>query len=207
MHRLAAILLASAMATSAIAQGVNSVPQMGTISSISKRQTFAAASIGLVPAASATDFFCISNSSSKNIHVTRINVSGTAGTLVTAPITLVHRQTLDSGGTAATGTAAPTATPMAFTNASATATLTAYTANPTVNDTSPGYYRSAYLTLPTTAAGTGIFPIEWHFSTYEDQFDQGLDLIKGITGQYCLNLNTVSITSGSLHVDIEWSED
>jgi hypothetical protein len=187
---------------------VNTVPQQGLITSVLKRNTYSAVSIGLVPAASATDIFCISGSSSKAISVKRIGITGTAGTLVTTHYTLLHRAVLDTGGTAATTTALPVAAPHMSTNPTATATLVAYTANPTINDASPIYLRSAWITLPTTAAGTVTRPINWNFSSYDDFFAQGADIPSGGTAQqYCINGNAVSVSSGLLDIDIEWTEN
>ena len=186
---------------------VNVVPQVGQINSIVKQQTYAAVSRGLVPAASATDIFCITGSASKSVAIKRIEVSGTAGTLVSVPVTLVRRVTVNTGGTAATGAALPVPTAMLSTNSAATATTTAYTANPTITDSSPTYFRSRWLTLPTTAAGTIINPIVWDFSTSQDILAQGLDIAKGnTTYQYCINLNGVSVSSGLIDINILWTE-
>src|SRR5450631_1441393 len=86
---------------------VNYTPQAGVVSGILKQPSYSAVSIGLVPAASATDIFCISGSTTKNVSIKRISISGTAGTLVTAPFTLLRRVSLDTGGTPASTTALP----------------------------------------------------------------------------------------------------
>lgn len=191
----------------ALAQ-VNTVPQIGVTSGIVKQVTYSAISHALVPDSSATDIFCIAGSSTKAISVKQIRVTGTAGTLVTAPFTLLHRVTLDTGGTAATGTALPVGAPNLPTDPAATATLTAYTANPTINDSSPTYYRTAYTTIPTTAAGTSINPLLWTFGEQVGLFTRALDIAKGATTQqYCLNLNSTSISSGLLEIEITWVEN
>lgn len=200
-------LALAVLATAAPAQ-VNTVPQIGVISSITKRNTYSAVSIGLVPAASATDIFCISGSTSRAISIKKIGITGTAGTLVTAHFTLLRRVSLDTGGTPAATTALPVATPHLTTNAAATAVLIAYTANPTIVDAAPLYLRSAWTTLPVTTAGTSINPITWRFGSYEDMFSQGADIPAGSTAQqYCINLNATSVSSGLLDIDIEWTEN
>lgn len=207
-HLLIGAIAVGLLAPLAAQAQVNVVPQVGQINSIVKSQTYAAVSRGLAPAASATDLFCISGSASRSISVKRIEISGTAGTLVTAPFTLVRRVTLDSGGTLATGAALPVGTAMLSTNAASTATLAAYTANPTVNDSSPTYFRSQWLTLPVTSAGTSVRPIVWDFSTSQDILAQGLDIAKGnTTYQYCINLNGVSVSSGLIDINILWTEN
>src|SRR5882672_10584996 len=110
-----------ALGTVAFAQAVNTVPQVGVETAIIKQSTYAAVSVGLVPAASATDIFCISASASRTVSIKRIGISGTAGTLVTAPFTVLRRATVDTGGTAATTTALPVASPNLSTDPAATA--------------------------------------------------------------------------------------
>lgn len=195
-----------ALGTSALAQ-VNVVPQVGVESGIVKQATYSAASVGLVPAASATDIFCISGSSTKNISIKRISISGTAGTLVTAPFTLLRRASLNTGGTAATTTALPIASPNLSSDAAASAVLTAYTANPTIVDTSPLYFRSATLSLNTTSALVAAPRLVWEFGEAVGTFSRGLDILKNTAQQVCINLNAVSVTSGLLNIDITWVEN
>lgn len=198
--------LIGALCAPAIAQ-VNVVPQVGVESGIVKQATYSAVSIGLVPAASATDIFCISGSTTKSISIKRISVSGTAGTLVTAPFTLLRRVSLDTGGTAATTTALPVAGANFSTDPAATAVLTAYTANPTIVDASPLYFRTATLSLPTTSALVSAPRLIWEFGEAVGTFSRGLDILKNTAQQVCINLNAVSVTSGLLNIDITWVEN
>lgn len=186
---------------------VNTVPQVGVISAINnQQQTYTAGYIGLVPAASATDTVCIAGSATKVIAVTRIQLSGTAGTLVTLPVTLVRRTSVDTGGTAASTTANP-ANNIAkhdTNNAAATATLVSYTAVPTIVDSAPTYLQTANLTLPVTSAGVATVPIDWRYGNMAIG-EQPLYL-RGAAAQLCLNLNTVSVSSGVLTGSITWYE-
>lgn len=195
-----------ALGGTALAQ-INYVPQVGVSSGIVKQSTYSAVSLGLVPASSATDIFCISASSTKNISIKRIGISGTAGTLVTLPFTVVRRASLNTGGTAATTTALPVASPNISTDVASTATLTAYTANPTIVDSSPLYFRSAVASLNTTSALVASPVLEWKFGEQIGEFTRGLDIIKGSTQQVCVNLNAISVTSGVLNIDITWVEN
>ena len=52
-----------ALTSAALAQ--NTVPQIGVNTATIREQTYSASAVGLAPAASATDIFCISGSSSK----------------------------------------------------------------------------------------------------------------------------------------------
>lgn len=196
---------AALAALPAIAQ-VNVVPQVGVNSAVVTRSTFSAVALALPPAASATDIACIAGSATRTVYIDRVTVSGTAGTLVTAPFTLLRRASVDTGGTAATTTAnwANTIAKNDTVNATATATLISYSANPTINDTSPTYLASDYVTLPTTAAGTVTRPLIWEWPN--TSFSQRPTL-RGTSQQLCINLNAVSVSSGLLHVDIQWTEE
>jgi hypothetical protein len=134
---------------------VNSVPQVGVITGIVKAQTYTASSVGLVPAASATDFWCLSGSTSKNVHVREFVISGTAGTAISTPVLINLNHSLDTAGTPATGVALPVAAPMSTLNGAATATVTAWTANGTVNDTSPNLLGVALLLGGRIQSGLG----------------------------------------------------
>lgn len=191
----------------ALAQAINVVPQVGTISEIYRRPTYTATSVGLVPAASATDIFCINASSAKTITVRRVVIGGTAGTAITTPFLLYRRVSQDTGGTAATSLALPVAVPHISSDAAATATLTAYTANPTVVDSSPSLMGALLVDLPVTTAAGGRVDVERIFGTGSDMFSKGLDLIKGSTQQLCVNLNGVSVSSGVLSITAEWTEN
>lgn len=210
MHAIKTIVLGGvaliATLLSAQAQGVNGVAATGVVQSVIKQSTYSAVARGLVPAAAATDIFCISASASKNVLIKRIEVTGVAGTLTSVPFTLLRRATLDTGGTAATGAALPVATPNISSGTAATGSVTAYTANPTITDAAPTYFRSQWLTLPTAAAGTSIRPIYWDMSAGMDFFTQGVDLLKGSTQQYCINLNGQTVTTGTLDINIIWAE-
>lgn len=189
------------------AGGVNSVAQPNLITGINNfTSTYTAGYIGLVPAASATDTVCIAGSATKTIAVTRIQLSGSAGTLVSVPVTLVRRTSVDTGGTAGSTTANPANTIAKHdtNNGTATAVPISYTAVPTIVDTSPTYLQTQSLTLPVTSAGTSIAPIDWKYGNIATG-EQPL-ILRGIAAQLCLNLNTISVSSGVLNGSITWYE-
>ena len=190
----------------ALAQ-VNVVPQVGVISAILKKASYSAVALALPPAASATDIACIAGSATKTIIIRKIVISGSAGTLVTAPFTLLRHTSVDTAGTAATTTAnwANTISKRDTTDPAASATLISYSANPTINDASPTYIASAELTLPVTSAGTVTRPLIWDFDT-PFSFVKGV-VLRGASQQACINLNAVSVSSGLLHVAIDWTEE
>jgi hypothetical protein len=190
-----------------LAQPVNVVPQVGMISSIIRNPTYVAASVGLVPAASATDIFCIAASATKSISVRRIVIGGTAGTAITTPFLLYRRATVDTDGTPATALALPVGVAHLSSDPASTATLVAYTANPTITDASPGLLGAMLVDLPVTTAAGGRVDVERVFGTGGvDMFSKGLDLLRGSTQQLCVNLNGVSVSSGVLTITAEWTE-
>lgn len=194
------------LAAPAFAQ-VNVVPQVGVISSIVKQQTYTASGVLMVPAASGTDFFCLNGSTSKNISLKTIIVSGSAGTAITTPILVNLNHSLDTLGTPNTGLALPVPVPMVTTNAAATATLTSYSANPTVNDATPNLLAvfSPTFAVTTTANPITIFP----GGTAIDYFVQGYDILKAATvvQQICLNLDGKTISTGLINVTMIWTEN
>lgn len=188
----------------ALAQ-VNTVPQAGLITSVLKNRTYSATSVGLVPAASATDFWCISGSASAAISIRKITIGGTAGTAITTPVLVYQRSAVATAGTPATGTALPVATPNYPLDSASVATVTAYTANPTVAS-SPILMDAMLVDLPVTTAAGGNVETTRTYGTATDWFSKGLDIPKGSAIQYCLNLNGVSVSSGVLVVHVEWQE-
>lgn len=186
--------------------GVNSVPQIGvTCPSEPSVTTYVATGVGIAPASSATDVACLTGSASKVVRVQRIRVSGTAGTAVVLPVIIRKNASADSGGTAATSTALPVPYAADSANAAPSATTIAYTANPTVNDTTPGVIAAQNLALTTTAAPTGNQPqstFEWNAGRIYEQ----APTLRGVAQQVCVYLNGVSVSSGLLNISFNWTE-
>lgn len=193
---------------SAAAQGINQVPQVGVIYATGVKSTYRAVSIGLVPAASATDVFCITGSASRTIRIAGFRLQGVAGTLTTVPVVVLRRASVDTGGTAATTIANPANTigKADTQNSAATATLIAYTANPTIVDASPTYLSAGNLTTATVSTGTNAPILEFVFGANLPQFTQQLTL-RGISDQVCLNLQASSISSGVVNIQAAWTEE
>lgn len=55
------------------------------------------------------------------------------------------------------------------------------------------------------AAG-GAIHVERHWGSTVDMFNHGLILAKNTTQQLCINLNGVSVSSGVLNINMEWTE-
>lgn len=199
---LASIL--ALVASAALAQ-VNTVPQIGLLTNILRVPSYSASSVGLVPASSATDIFCISAGTSKNVSIRKIRIAGTAGTAIDTPFLIYRRSALGTSGTAATGLALPVAVPTNSNDVASTATLTAYTANPTVAS-SPILEDAINVDLPVTTAAGGNAESDLVYGTPIDFFQKGLDIPKNTTQQICINLNGVSVSSGVLTINMLWQE-
>lgn len=186
----------------------NTVPQVGVVQGFIPKATYSAAFIGLVPPASATDTICLAGSATKTVKLIQAKLSGTAGTLVTLPVTLIRRVTVATGGTAASTTANPANTISARDTANGTATAVpiSYTAVPTITDSSPTYLDSASLTLGVTSAQTVVVPLVFEYGNGLSNLVQPVTL-RGIAAQVCLNLNTISVSSGVLNGALTWTEE
>ena len=201
-----------ALATSAFAQ-VNIVPAPGLNSGYLPKTSYSSSFYGLVPASSATDLLCIAGSATKTVRVTNLTIGGTAGTLVSLPINVLRRATADTGGTAATTTANPGVTTQIAsrdtqqaTNASASATLVSYTVNPTINDAAPVYVDSKIMMLGLT--GTTLASQVTVFDWSRDIANNiQVPTLRGAAQQLCVNLITVSVSSGVLNGSITWTEE
>jgi hypothetical protein len=154
------------------------------------------AAFNVAPAASATDVAVIGGSASKTINVTKVIIGGTQTTAGLVDVLLIKRSTADTGGTSAGATAVP----YDSTDAAATATVLAYTANPTTG-TTVGAVRRAF--VPVDATTSIINP-----TTVFDFGASGKPIkLRGTAQQLAVNLNGVTVTGGSLDISFEWYED
>ena len=208
MKKLLALLLLAALGSSpALAQPA---PQFGITAGYVPKATYSAVFIGLVPAASTTDLFCINGAAAKTIRLQSIRISGSAGTTLSLPVTILRRVTLNTGGTPASTTANPanTISRRDTTQAPPVATLISWTANPTINDTSPTYIDSAQLAISLTTMATvgNIVLFDWAKDT-ENNLQPPTIRNGQTTQQICANLNSTSLASGLLTGSITWIEE
>lgn len=208
MRKLLLTLAFLAIPTFAQAQclgvgGTTVTPQIG-LSCIQEPtvDTYMAMGYGIVPAASATDVACITGSATKVTRVQSVKVSGTAGTLVTLPILLTKHTIANTGGTAAGTTALPVPAALDSQSPAATATTTAYTANPTV-DASALRLDAQTASFNTTAALVAGIPAFFDFSSRN--FGMA-PVLRGVAQQVCVNLGGISVSSGLLAVSFRWTE-
>lgn len=153
-------------------------------------------SVNVAAAAAATDVAVLTGSASKTVYVTKVIISGIQTTAGLNEVLLVKRSTADTGGTSTAGTAVPHDSA----DAAATATLAAYTANPTALGTSVGTLRRNY--QPIGGATSVVNPVV----TYE-LGDKGKPIVlRGIAQQLAVNLNGATLTGGTFDVTYEWFE-
>jgi len=184
--------------------GVNYNPVVGVNCANVRKTTYVGQILGLVPVTGATDVWCVNGSSSRNIIVREAFLSGTATAATLVPVSLIRRNTLDTGGTSTV----PNIAPMAAGNPTATATAIQYTANPTITDTTSHQTMRAASMLLGTAAVPNL-PVEFKMGTAVDAYDQSAQIVAGATTQQiCLNLGAAALAGGqSLYGFVEWTEE
>lgn len=167
------------------------------------RATYGATAINITPATTATDIFTITGSASKTIYIHKITVTGNRTAHAQDLVVLLKRSTANAGGTSTTRTAVP----YDSANAAATATVRAYTANPTLG-TLVGAIQANRVSFPvqtpTNAQGNGGAAVPWIWEYTKDA--QPITL-RGTSEVLAINLNGVTIAGGSLQFNIEWSEE
>lgn len=208
---LLALALALGVPASALAQGcvgvggVNTVPQVGvSCASEPTTLTYGATGTALAVVTGATDFACIAGAAGKVMRIQNIRVSGTVATAsVSSPIVVMKRASLDTGGTAATGVALPVAYALDSINAASAATLVSYTANPTINDTSPGIIDGGIVSFNLTTA-VGQNPLVFDYS---GRLYYQAPTLRAATQQICLNAQATTFTNAvSATVSFRWTE-
>ena len=196
-------------AAQSVGCGVNNVPQIGVNCDVIKRYTYSTTAFGLVPASAPTDVFCIGNSTSRSVSIKEIDIGGYATTAITVPFSILRRQALNTGGTIASGTASAasnvavnvTSNPSPY-----TAQVSSYTANPTIVDTNPTYFRNFLISLPLSSAVVNPQQIVFG-DAGTDTYVQAADLLKGVTGEICVNMGATTVAGGNLSINATWTEN
>ncbi len=197
----ATVNLQASSATSMVAldtplpTGTNTIGNVGIVSIAPA--TYATSIIGLAPAVLASDIVTITGSASKTITITHIDIDGVQTTASQVLVLFIKRSTANTAGTSA----APTIIPLSSLSSAATATVLAYTANPTVG-TPVGTIVSNRLFVPGAATTTDAQGLS---VVYGALSQQPLSL-RGTSQVLAINLNGVTIAGGSINVNIEWTE-
>lgn len=185
--------------------GVNNVPTVG----VSCQQeyttpTYHAAGVAIAIGTTPTDVACITGSATKVIRLKKVRVSGVATTAININMLLTKHTVANTGGTPATGTALPTASPNDSTFPAATATFQAYTANPTV-DASAVIVNASTLFMPVTSTASNSTGVIFNWST--GGIAEAPPTLRGVAQQFCVNLNGATApSSGLLNVQWVWTE-
>ena len=167
-------------------------------SALTPEMTYSASVTGLIPAASATDIFEIVGGERKTVYVHRVQISGIATGAGAFDFVLLRRDGASSGGTST----APTTVRHSLNADPASASLKAYTANPTVGR----LYGNLQVIKGTVTTSAGVIPgISYEFDLTKHGLLQPVEL-KGRNATLALNLNATTITGGSLDIDITWTE-
>ncbi len=158
--------------------------------------TYSAAITNLIAATTPTDVFTITGSGTKTVHVTYIEFTATETTSAVRDVVLIKRSSANSGGTSS----AVTAVSNDSTNSAATATVLAYTANPTLG-TTVGTVRSRNIDFESTnLVGSSDFVV-WTFG------DKTQPIVLRGTGEVlAINLGGVTAAGNSIDIAIEWTE-
>lgn len=185
--------------------GVNSYPQPGiTCNQEPAVNSYQTSQIGIVPASSATDIACMDGAANIVIRLQSVRVSGSAGTLINVPVTLTKHASLDSGGTSySSGNQQFVPYALDPSNGSAKATGLGYSANPTINDSSPGLLDTVI--VPFSATGT-LLGNPGVVIDYSNIRLSEAPTLRTAVQQLCVNLNATSPSSGVVNVSWKWTE-
>lgn len=160
------------------------------------KTTYRAAVNALAVAAAATDVFTITGSASKTIRITEVRMFNTQTTSSNQVVLLIKRSTANTGGTST----AQTAVSMDSNDTAATATVLAYTANPTLG-TTVGTILADRMFFQTVATAVGD-RVAYFFT------DIGKEpTLRGTGEVLAINLNGATIVGGAMMISITWIEE
>lgn len=160
------------------------------------KKTYLASIVGLVPPATPTDIFTITGSATTTVRITRIFLTGTQTTAAQRDILLIKRSTANTAGTST----APTRIPLDANDAAATATVLAYTANPTLG-TGIGTLYSRKMQISTVSLLGDT--LELAFGAESGK----CVVLRGIAQVLAVNLNSVTSAGNLFNVTVEWTEE
>jgi len=156
-----------------------------------------ATSFTITPAATPTDVFTITGSSSRTIRVKRVHITSNATTLGAMTLQLLERSSANTGGTSTN----PTKVPLDNNNIAGTGTVTAYTANPSALGTLIGAIDTAFLSFGVNAVSP----------PYDRSFGNAVGtqsiVLRGSSQSLAVNLGGGTVPSGgALCIGVEWTE-
>ena len=201
LNRFRSALLAATIFAASLAPAFAVGPGQSVINVYPQWNTYNATIAALTPVASATDFFTLTGSATKVIYVRAIGCTGTSTTVASLIVSAMVRSTADTLGTS---TGSPAAVPLDSSFPAATATVLAYTANPTVG-TLVGNVGSGLLQTLAPASANG-FPNGLYFNFLQVNGDQPI-VLRGTSQVLALNAGGNSFSSGAnLTCSVTWTE-
>ena len=176
------------------AVGAIGVPAVNTEGT---KTTYSNGALGFTPAATPTDFWQILGSGTKTVRVLRITLSGISTGGATVSTQIIKRSTASTGGTPS----AQTTVSHDSNDASATAVVNTFGANPSPLGTSLGTCRAQNLNLGVAGSAGEIV---WDFTVRNGK---GL-VLRGAAQSLNLNWNGAAVPAGTvLTIDVEFSEE
>lgn len=162
------------------------------------RASYSASTTGLVVAAAATDVFTITGSATKTIRITSVQfgVSTTAGSGILTNVLLIKRSTVNSAGTSTTSVNVPHDS----SDAAGTASVKAYTANPTLG-TAVGTMRAVRYVVKAIAIPIDDISVDFGIRPSKAV------VLRGTSESLCVNLNGITITGPVAGISVEWTEE
>lgn len=147
-----------------------------------------------------TDVFTITGSATKTVRIRQIQISGFAASATSAPLNIIRRSTLNTGGTSTT----PTAGQRDTADDPATATMRFYSVNPAALGTTSGTIDGGRLGL---VAASGVSQIDRMNFQY-GWLNEKAPVLRGATDSLCLNFGGQPWPSGgTLDIAIWWTEE
>lgn len=164
------------------------------------KATYSFSIVGLAPATTPTDVFNLTGSASKTVRLIRLIVSGLQTTAGNIDMLVIKR----SGGTQSAGTSGAASIAASDTNnPTATALVQTYTSNPASVGTSIGNIFAGKIFVPAAATAGSPDKLILDYGNRPAQ----AQVLRGTSQGISLNLNSVTLTGGSLDIYCEWSEE
>ena len=198
LNRFKASLLAAAFLTTSVAPSFAVGPITTTLNVYPQAPTYSASIISLTPASSATDVFTITGSATKGVYPLSMSCTGVSTAAASQAVQMILRSTANTAGTST----APTVAQYDSTSSAATATVAAYTANPTVG-TQAGIV-GVGLMQTLAPASVGNYGVTFTFNQLGAP--QAL-VLRGTNQVLAFSLNGVSAAAGTvLTCNVTWTE-
>lgn len=192
---LAGALIAQAQVPS-INSTLNSVFTL-TYDNSTMKQSFSATGTGPISTTS-TDVCSLAGSATKTIKVRRIILSGGATAVVTDPVAIIKRSTLNNAGTAVIAQV-----PYDSANSAGTAALAEfYSTAPATLGTTVGVVADPFFTFSNYTTGTSNGPAQQYFGEFASPI-----VLRSATQSINVNFNASAPAGAYITCTFEWTEE